>query len=345
MHFSLRGYQYAVLLDWRERRSTAEWPWDRLCDELRGAGVPNADEALVKLRLRPLHDALREVLSSEIIAGLMVPAESVEEPEAKKAPVKAKPVKSAKVPVAKAGEESISEAGVQSFLEKSERFFTLLPGDLAADAAKTELGAKKFSEVLAQKLSAIQHFDRLLEPLTADWSEAASQVFSALAEKAWPPIIAWFVLGSLPEKDQLASFDRLQLRQGLAEAFNAAGIAGEDAWRSAARVRLLLAAEEQPANYDPAKPHFWSDPDVRWLAGVNESEGKTYFNKESFQQLMLWMQLPELVVSAEETADAAMDATVFDSGLQKLFRRADEAGYNLEDFLAGSSKPVAAVGS
>ncbi len=32
----LRGYQYVVLLDWRELRSTAEQPWDRLCDALHG---------------------------------------------------------------------------------------------------------------------------------------------------------------------------------------------------------------------------------------------------------------------------------------------------------------------
>jgi hypothetical protein len=52
-----------VLLDWRERRSSAEYPWDRLCDALQGAGVPNLDEELVKLRLRPLHDALRLAIS------------------------------------------------------------------------------------------------------------------------------------------------------------------------------------------------------------------------------------------------------------------------------------------
>jgi glycosidase len=63
LSFELRGFQCAVLLDWRERRSSAEYPWDRLCDALQGAGVPNLDEELVKLRLRPLHDALRLAIS------------------------------------------------------------------------------------------------------------------------------------------------------------------------------------------------------------------------------------------------------------------------------------------
>ncbi len=63
--FELRGYQYAVLLDWREMRATAEEPWDRLCDALNGQGVPDLYEALTKLRMQPVHAALRRLLCRE----------------------------------------------------------------------------------------------------------------------------------------------------------------------------------------------------------------------------------------------------------------------------------------
>ena len=62
----LRGYQHVVLLDWRELHSSAEQPWDRLCDALHGEGVPSVDAALSMLRLRPLHDALHEAAESGI---------------------------------------------------------------------------------------------------------------------------------------------------------------------------------------------------------------------------------------------------------------------------------------
>jgi len=39
--------------------ATAEKPWDRLCDQLNSSGVPNLDDALVNLELRPVHTALR----------------------------------------------------------------------------------------------------------------------------------------------------------------------------------------------------------------------------------------------------------------------------------------------
>ena len=67
MHFDLRGFQCVVLLDWRELRSSAEWPWDSLCDQLRGAGVPNLDQEVIRLRLRPLYDTLRQAIAPDRI--------------------------------------------------------------------------------------------------------------------------------------------------------------------------------------------------------------------------------------------------------------------------------------
>ena len=58
----LHAYKYAVLLDWRELRSDEEHPWDELCDALQGRGVPNLDHALINLKLRPVHQALRSLL-------------------------------------------------------------------------------------------------------------------------------------------------------------------------------------------------------------------------------------------------------------------------------------------
>ncbi|MGI4853667.1 MAG: alpha-amylase family glycosyl hydrolase, partial [Janthinobacterium lividum] len=69
----LRGYQYIVLLHWRELRSTAEQPWDQLCDGLNGAGVHNLDEALTHLRLRPLTGALRDAIAWDAVR-LLAPA-------------------------------------------------------------------------------------------------------------------------------------------------------------------------------------------------------------------------------------------------------------------------------
>ena len=67
----LRGFQYVVLLNWRELRSTVEKPWDRLFDMLNGGGVSSLEESVSRLRLRPLHEALRRALSGANLKALV----------------------------------------------------------------------------------------------------------------------------------------------------------------------------------------------------------------------------------------------------------------------------------
>ncbi|HEY2859964.1 MAG TPA: alpha-amylase family glycosyl hydrolase, partial [Terracidiphilus sp.] len=75
LRLELHAYQSYVLLDWRELYSTAEKPWARLCDNLGGRGVPNLDDALINLELRPVHDALRGMLDPAIVHLLVDVAE------------------------------------------------------------------------------------------------------------------------------------------------------------------------------------------------------------------------------------------------------------------------------
>ncbi|HZB88541.1 MAG TPA: alpha-amylase family glycosyl hydrolase, partial [Terracidiphilus sp.] len=67
---SLHAYQCHVFLDWREMRPTAEWPVDRLCDQLNGRGVASIDEAIALMELEPFHAALRALLEPEVVRGL-----------------------------------------------------------------------------------------------------------------------------------------------------------------------------------------------------------------------------------------------------------------------------------
>src|SRR5215475_3260558 len=99
--------------------------------------------------------------------------------------------------------------------------------------------------------------------------------------------MAWALLKSIPGRPA-ESFDQLQLREALGAIFSTCGMEGEDVWRAAARVRVLLAHGERPVRVVAYERSFWEDPDVRWLTGVNESGGKTYFNLEATDELLAW---------------------------------------------------------
>jgi hypothetical protein len=353
MGLDLRGYQSVVLLHWREFRSSAEYPWDALCDALNGRGVHSVDEALIKLRLRPIHEALRQAISvanvyhfSEIAAGIA----------AKPAPSAAKKTLSS--------ESKPEDDRLRGFLESCQRSYERIAEQVPAEIAEAvriyqaqqveefeALDAAQFFETQppthpweqfkqdAQSMAAaalrLPHLER---NFSTAWPPAVRHVLPSLSddmplEQAWAPVLAWIVLRNLPVPGSRAAvFDRLHLRQALAEIFSSMGIEGDQTWRMAARIRVLLMQTDQPQAAINAES-FWQDPDVRWLTGVNQHSGKTYFNKELFEELLCWVQLPALLEAARQPQTDLRSIARVEAVVSRAYRAAKTAGYNLKDYL------------
>jgi hypothetical protein len=87
-------------------------------------------------------------------------------------------------------------------------------------------------------------------------------------------------------------------------------------------------------------PILWHDADVRWLTGAHEAHGHTYFVKESFEELIWWLQLPALRKLAGE---AVPDRSAI-AELSKAIKEGLEAGASAEyslDALLESNKAEA----
>ena len=153
-------------------------------------------------------------------------------------------------------------------------------------------------------------------------------------ERLWAPVLAWTVLRELPGGgDRSQVFDHLHLRTALADIFSCLGIEGDDSWRAAARVRVLLVMGSSSLLDALRSREFWSDPDVRWLTGVNEAFGISYLNKEAFEELIGWMQLPRMFQITEKSENAASSMKEVEGELLTVCSAAQQAGYNLESFL------------
>ncbi len=376
----LRAYQYVVLQQWRELQSTTEQPWDRLADALNGAGVYNLDEALSKLRLQPLHDALRQLLSPENLADMVSPL-----------PSNLPALESTGAPPSAGGAVSgpgKTGTGLPNALSAPESTVEPAPGTLDPRPVSPHPAAQKFVEQASVFLAATARFEglafdertvhrdlmelalslpRLELPRSAMKQTAYPETFghvlpfarssasqstsqsaspstspSTYEEQAvlpWAPIVAWGVLRLLQTEDRTPSslFDALQLRSTLAGIFSAMGFVGENAWRAAARVRVLLQHEARHG----AKQRegttsslialfggeaFWNDPDVRWLAGRNEFEGHTYLNRELFEELVAWAALPSLLV---DRGGAKPPSAAPALAMERLLIAAREAHYEL----------------
>jgi hypothetical protein len=191
-------------------------------------------------------------------------------------------------------------------------------------------------EVLALSALRIPFLERVFStawPASVRYTLPSNEPGSRL-ELTWTPVLAFVALRSLPAAGaRIAIFDKLQLRSALADIFSSMGLEDEQTWRLAARIRVLLWQADNPSASIETK-EFWSDPDVRWLTGVNESNGKIYFSKEMFEELLSWLQLPALLEIAQQDSGESRSITEVEALVSRACRTAEEAGYNVEKYLS-----------
>lgn len=331
----LHGYQHVVLLDWRELRPSMEYPWDRLCDALHGEGAPSVDAALSMLRLRPVHELLQHAVSKEnvhtfaTIAGEL--ASEAQTPGAIEG--------GNAMQIAEQRLESLRPMArqVREFLETCSSLFDQAVASLPAEnrelaeAVKRAMGgdeaARGYRKNCERLTAAAARLLLLEREHGAEWPVLARAV--PHSDERWAVLAAWMVADSLPwTTERMAVFDALKLREALAEVFAGFGMQGDRMWRAAGQVRVLLLR----ALTDDARA-FWNDGDVRWLAGVNESDGVTYVNKEQFEELVDWLQMPTLLECAEPNADALGGVLEAEAAVEEAREAIAEAGYKLNDYL------------
>jgi len=287
---NLHAYQCHVFLDWHERHATAEKPWDRLADWLNGRGVSSLDEELVNLELQPVHEALRSFLDPGLVRHF--------------ADIADRGTHSVGVSRTAGAERAHKVERLRNdFLKDA---FPRAEGllQLARDAYAARLrqvGEPAPSREPGDRLSLADAFTRLLRAamqmpavealFPTPWTAAARRMLPSpspqlTATEMWGPVLAWCVLEWLaectsaaqpataqpgaaqPERIALDLFDRLRLREPFGHAFTALGFKGEEAWRAAARIKVLLLTGAGAVVAPDSSP---GSPASESLAGRGES--------------------------------------------------------------------------
>jgi len=361
----LHAYHCHVFLDWRELYSTAEQPWDRLCDHLNGRGVVNLDDALVSLDLQPVHDALREQLDSGIVRLF---ADLAEHPRTLDVGVKKQ------IEPERAEFFEAAWTRCENFIRVAQKAYLARAGKGAGDLQPANPSLLRVA--YRARLRAAMRVPAIEALFSAPWTTAARCVLPSpspqrTATAMWGPVLGWCVLELLaesidrenPERIALDLFDRLRLREPFAQAFHALGFEGEESWQVAARVKVGLLTwagvgkpEKEKAAAEPEaemaerialSPDLWLDPDVRWLTGVHEAEGREYILRERYEEQLWWLLMPPLLRIAGETAPSRVAANcaavrAMSRAIDKALETAEAADYRVDLLRSPSSK--AAVG-
>ena len=372
----LHAYQSHVFLDWRELRPTVEEPWDRLCDFLGGRGVPNLGEALVSLELQPVHEALRHQLEPALVRQIADLAEETR-------------VLAPAMPTALESErkEAVERAWVQCerFVQAARKgYVSRLVREGAPAAPKEPAELDTVAASMRSCVRATMRFPAVEAQFASPWPGAARRVLPCASPKftataMWGPVLASCALDALADyisadgrgrRAEIAVdlFDRLRLREPLARALEALGLEGEEAWRGAARIKVMLlvraqaaqltlerkradekdattrkagsesavvpaTAEHYPAEDALLPRAFWRDPDVQWLTGVHEAEGHHYVIREAYEELLWWLQLPALLTLGAQPSVSSEATDQIGKEIADAMKTMEAAGYQVDDML------------
>ncbi len=279
----LHAYQCHVFIDWRAMYSTAEKPWDRLCDQLNGRGVPSLEDALENLELRPVHDALRALLDPSVVRLL---AELAGRPRAVVG------TDDKKVVLERREFFDLAWARCEGLLRVAQAAYTArTAGPEQTVGAAHPTNPALLGPAFKERLRAAMRFPAIEALFPVPWSVAARRVLPSVspqfsAAAVWGPVLGWCALQLLaesidvenPEKVALDVFDRLRLREPFAQAFTALGFEGEEAWRAAARIKVVLLSGAGVGNEASAEAEPVAEPETRGGtddAPVAEVQAKT----------------------------------------------------------------------
>jgi glycosidase len=240
----LHAYQCHVFMDWHEKYASAEKPWDRLCDQLNGRGVPSLEDALVNMELQPAHQALRSLLDQDIVRRL---ADLAEHPRGNGGSAVDRKLSRKRTELF-----NLVWTRCEAFLRVAQPAYRSRKGQLIEEMTVPGL----LGPVFRQRLEAAMRIPVVEALFSEPWTAAARRVLPSpspqlTATEMWGPIFAWCAIETLaesvdaekPEQVALDMFDRLRLREPLAESFKALGFEGEAGWRAAARVKVVLMTE------------------------------------------------------------------------------------------------------
>jgi len=298
LYIELGAYKHQVFLNFREVRDSEFHSYGRLHAELQGRGVPDVEEALQELFLRPLHAPFRELMNPATLERLMQ-AHAGEEGGA--------PAGSSEQP----GDllDQI-ETNYRAFLEEAREFsdFEADANALAAEVREELRQALQFDSRRIGKRYPAEKSPKFKDALTylemqlSQRDFALGVIFSWVFVHGLGKIGGWVSRVSVasPEEDfPLRSrklLDEWLLHKIIRASLEQAGLESQQSEQAVGLVKLLTRQQnwfgENGAKKDrPFRllDRLLKDEEFAQFLKVNRFNEVLWYNKEAFEQAMGWL--------------------------------------------------------
>ena len=214
------------------------------------------------LELKPVHDALHRLLEP---ANVRMFADLAEHPRTVAV------AKNTKLDRERTEFYDAAWARCESFLRVAQSAYVArLPEEGRPGVDDLPTDPSLLAPAFRERLRAAMRIPAIEALFPTPWTPAARRMLPSpspqfTATAMWGPILAWSALELLaesidieePERVALDLFDRLRLREPFAHSFTALGFEGDEGWRVAARIKVVLLtgadvgkADEAPAEHE-----------------------------------------------------------------------------------------------
>jgi glycosidase len=321
IYVELGAFKYHVFWNFREVKPSNIKPYDELWQLLDGKGVPSIDEAVMELSLQTVHKAIGAALDTDHLKELK---EGWHKGAVKQAAVKAFGAQIQPIVSSIAELDIAKKVSVQKFVKALEEDYTGLMR-LAYQYVRNQADEKKWQLFLRNLLPIDESGDiqgwRLMLGRIVFYR--LNELCNTQDEPNFNVIRDWHLAKFIRQSFTTlgASEDRIETEISLLVIFVELEkhiMESGDAKTLAAQVEVLLG---QPEGHTYLRTNRWN--------------GKLWFNKERFEELLGWLFAvgAAACIKNESEQRALSEIEFMFSTMNKIKGLADNAGYDLEKFL------------
>lgn len=302
LYIELEAYKCHVFLDFRQARDS-EGQYAQLAAQLGGKGVPSIEAARRELVLQPIHRAFSELVNAGQLQWLIDHRLKGADPEEI---TRLEPILDE------------VEGKLRLLLIEIKRF-THTPGDeeaLAAEIRQDMFNLLKLPELLQQNEGNTKLHACLRTMHKAGASNFKADPIGASDPRFWGIALVWLLTDKLGKVslepnaiEEYTPTSRQWLEEwGLDQIVHSAivslGINEVLTWRVVSLIKLLhshhcwnVGLPQQKTRQAAAEvlQEWLSDAEIQQFIGVNQSQGRLWFHKESFEEWLYWMLASALI--------------------------------------------------
>lgn len=323
--FTLEAYQFHVFLEFHQVKEDRWKSYGQLCAALDGRGVPSIELALLEMNLQPVLNPLQQLFNPGYFNYLL--ANRVDKPGNKTSTILLDEF-SVKIRALLQGAAELNnpQISISPVIQTTRRSLELILTLRTLENNYPHPPGKKYRDAFAVLEAPFLRGDDSWLSLFS-WSFLAPLGYLAVSENRAEQTLSWM--------------DEWQLNRQIEKTLLELGKDRSQVTRNLQTIRILILQQRwfERTEKSPRKflENWLSNPDIQHFLGVNRYQDILWFNKESFEEFISWMNIIAVInlgstpgITSSEILELMYQLLDFDRQFKRAIKKSQ---YRLQNLL------------